>query len=240
MLRVSELFVSYQGEGRLLGTPSVFIRVAGCGLRCVFCDTPYSLKYQDGVPYSTDTLVQEVQRLAEHPKFPPTDAALVPARPRHVVLTGGEPMLFPSVVPLTERLRQAGFHLTIETSGTRFLPVACDWMSISPKFRNSIPPGVDEAAYLRRLDVSRTLPRLTQYPYQIKFVVDTPEDFADVEAFLRKYPFVCREKVYLMPQGTERAELAKKKIWLEVFAKAHGLNVSERAQHFWFREKRGV
>ena len=60
---------------------------------------------------------------------------------RHVVVTGGEPMIAPEIVPLTERLRALGVHITVETAGTVFKPVACDLMSISPKLANSTPEG---------------------------------------------------------------------------------------------------
>ena len=60
---------------------------------------------------------------------------------RHVVVTGGEPMIAREIVPLTERLRARGLHITIETAGTVFQPVACDLMSISPKLSNSTPAG---------------------------------------------------------------------------------------------------
>src|ERR1043165_1078976 len=90
-LKIAELFYSIQGEGSLLGMPSVFIRTSGCNLRCSWCDTPYTSWNPEGVELSLEQIVQEVRA---HPAT-------------HVVVTGGEPMIAPEIVPLTERLRRA-------------------------------------------------------------------------------------------------------------------------------------
>ena len=124
-MKIAELFYSLQGEGSLVGVPSVFIRTSGCNLRCSWCDTPYTSWQPEGTELSLDQILDEVQA---HPA-------------RHVVVTGGEPMIAPEIVPLTERLRALGLHITIETAGTVFQPVACDLMSISPKLANSTPEG---------------------------------------------------------------------------------------------------
>ena len=120
---VAEIFRSLQGEGVLTGTPSVFVRLAGCNLRCWYCDTPYASWQPEGESLTIDQVVARVEQLADS----------------HVVLTGGEPMIFAELVPLAARLRKLGRHITIETAGTRYLPVACDLMSVSPKLGNSTP-----------------------------------------------------------------------------------------------------
>src|SRR5689334_3094147 len=124
-MRLSELFYSIQGEGKLTGVPSVFVRTSGCNLRCSWCDTPYTSWKPEGEELSLDEILE---RVAGYPA-------------RHVVVTGGEPMIAPEIVPLTERLRARGLHITIETAGTVVAPVACDLMSISPKLANSTPEG---------------------------------------------------------------------------------------------------
>src|SRR4029077_17421792 len=92
---------------------------------------------------------------------------------RHAVLTGGEPMLFAEAIPLTQRLREAGYHITIETAGTLNLPVECDLMSISPKLSNSTPSTDRDPRWNRRHEQSRHVPEvmrrlLAEYPYQLK------------------------------------------------------------------------
>src|SRR5512142_50016 len=124
-LKIAELFYSIQGEGALIGVPSVFVRTSGCNLRCSWCDTPYTSWHPEGTELSLGQILDEV---LAHPA-------------RHVVVTGGEPMIAPEIIPLTERLREASLHITIETAGTVFKPVACDLMSISPKLSNSTPEG---------------------------------------------------------------------------------------------------
>src|SRR5437764_7580475 len=103
---------------------------------------------------------------------------------RHVVVTGGEPMIAPEIVPLTHRLRDAGLHITIETAGTVVQPVACDLMSISPKLANSTPDDPVWSARHERLRIQpEVLTELTsRYPYQLKFVIARPEDLDEVRA----------------------------------------------------------
>jgi 7-carboxy-7-deazaguanine synthase len=125
-MKIAEIFYSLQGEGALLGVPSVFVRTSGCNLRCVWCDTPYTSWQPEGDDLSIDEILARVE---SHPQA------------RHVVLTGGEPMIAPRVVELTEGFRARGLHITVETAGTVFHPVACDLMSISPKLAHSTPQG---------------------------------------------------------------------------------------------------
>ena len=125
-LKIAELFYSLQGEGALVGMPSVFVRTSGCNLRCAWCDTPYTSWQPEGDGASAGRRSW-------------TKCRRIPRS--YVVVTGGEPMIAPEIVPLTERLRASGMHITIETAGTVFQPVACDLMSISPKLANSTPGG---------------------------------------------------------------------------------------------------
>src|SRR5690242_20048099 len=140
---ISEIYCSLQGEGLLTGTPSVFVRTSGCNLRCWFCDTPYTSWQPEGEDWSIDVILEEVERLsgAGQTQRILQTAGMQPIaeRIRHVVLTGGEPMLFADLVPLCERLKSIGLHITIETAGTLDLPVKCDLMSLSPKLAGSTP-----------------------------------------------------------------------------------------------------
>src|ERR1700757_2040060 len=168
-LRIAELFYSVQGEGSLVGVPSFFIRTSGCNLRCAWCDTPYTSWQPEGAELSLDQIMDQVKA---HPA-------------RHAVVTGGEPMIAPEIIPLCERLRSAGLHITMETAGTVFKPVACDLMSISPKLSNSTPAG-NWAAQHERLrinpDVLRQL--MARYEYQLKFVIAAPQDLNEVHQLL--------------------------------------------------------
>src|SRR5947207_6356342 len=113
-MRIAEIFYSIQGEGKLTGVPSVFVRVSGCNLRCVWCDTPYASWNPEGP-------VRPIGDIA---------AEALDAKAKHVVLTGGEPMLFDAIVPLAQLLKRAGHSITVETAGTVYRKLPCDLMSI--------------------------------------------------------------------------------------------------------------
>src|SRR5450755_3137461 len=111
-MRLAEVFYSIQGEGKLMGIPSVFVRVSGCNLRCVWCDTPYASWRPEGPFRTIAEIVGDVDR----------------AGIDHVVLTGGEPMLFDPIEELALRLKANGHTITIETAGTIFRKLPCDLM----------------------------------------------------------------------------------------------------------------
>jgi len=162
----------------------------------------------------------------------------------HVVLTGGEPMLQPELVPLTRAMGQKGYLVTIETAGTVDRPVHADLMSISPKLSNSVPKsGRWRQRHEQRLRQSPPIVRslMARYPYQLKFVVDQPEDLEEIEAYLRDLgPDLDRRSVWLMPQASTPAELSVKACWLRDIAAHHGYRVSPRLQIELFGNRRGT
>ena len=128
----------------------------------------------------------------------------------HVVITGGEPMLFDAIVPLAQTCRQLGKTITIETAGTIFRQVECDLMSISPKLHNSIP--TEHPEWADRHDALRlNIPVLQQltatYSHQLKFVVSTPEDIPEVEDLLAQIGEIEPSNVFLMPEGRNSEKL---------------------------------
>ncbi|MCO6459163.1 MAG: 7-carboxy-7-deazaguanine synthase QueE [Pirellulaceae bacterium] len=228
-MRVAEIYKSIQGEGLLTGAESVFVRVSGCNLRCWFCDTPYASWHPEGDDLAVDEIVERVANW---------DCD-------HVVLTGGEPMLFAELIPLARRLRDLGRHLTIETAGTLLLPVACDLMSISPKLSNSTPPVEWAPQWSVRHERTRYAPSVLRqliqdYEYQLKFVIDEPADCQEMLGCLHDLPGVARDRVLLMPQGTDAAKLAARSQWLEPYCQQHGLVFCPRKQIEWFGLQRGT
>jgi 7-carboxy-7-deazaguanine synthase len=227
-VRIAEIFASVQGEGFLTGTQSAFVRASGCNLRCWFCDTPYASWRPEGEDLPVEEIVARVERLDR----------------RHVVLTGGEPMLFAELIPLAAELRRLGQHVTIETAGTLYLPVECDLMSISPKLSGSAPSPDRDPRWAGRHQRSRHVPEVIRrlvadYTYQLKFVVDRLEDCAEVEAYLAEFPEIDRRRVMLMPQGTDAATLAQKARWLKPYCDEHRLGFCPRRQIEWYGLVRG-
>ncbi|HEY2411889.1 MAG TPA: 7-carboxy-7-deazaguanine synthase QueE [Pirellulaceae bacterium] len=252
---IAEIFSSLQGEGLLTGTPSVFVRASGCNLRCWFCDTPYTSWQPEGEDWSVEAVVEEVERLASRPLLSEaassdtTGAAQGPIRQvgptRHVVITGGEPMLFAEMIPLCRRLKELGFHITVETAGTLFLPVECDLMSISPKLANSTPSLEQAGKWAARHEQTRHQPEviarlIRDYEYQLKFVVDSSADLAEVHDWLDHFPLADRSRALLMPQGTEPTALAALQQWLEPYCRDRGFVFCPRKHIEWFGARRGT
>ncbi len=227
-MRIAEIFYSVQGEGSLVGVPSVFVRTSGCNLRCSWCDTPYTSWNPEGDELSLDAIVERAAALD------------VFGAARHAVLTGGEPMIAPGMAELSRRFRERGMHVTIETAGTVFAPVACDLMSISPKLANSTPEGAFRAQHERlRLqpDVLRRL--MSAYDYQLKFVIAREEDVDEVLALAAQLEAPAG-KVVLMPEGIAPETLNERGKWIAEICKRHGFRFSPRLHVHLYGNKRGV
>jgi len=223
-MKIAEIFYSLQGEGSLIGVPSVFVRTSGCNLRCSWCDTPYTSWHPEGTEFSLDEILGQVEAY--------------PAR--YVVVTGGEPMIAPEIVSLTERLRERGLHITIETAGTVFTPVACDLMSISPKLANSTPEGSWAGQHERLRFQPEVLRRLMEtYEYQLKFVVAGPGDLDEIGRMLDQIRG-DRSKVILMPEGIDASVLRERGLWLAEIARGEGFRFSPRLHIELWGNRRGV
>lgn len=224
-MRIAEIFYSLQGEGSLVGVPSLFVRTSGCNLRCSWCDTPYTSWNPEGEELTIDEILER--------------AAAFPTA-RHVVLTGGEPMIAPGIVESAHAFRARGMHITIETAGTVWADVACDLMSISPKLANSTPEGVFRAQHerLRRQpDVIRKLMRT--YDYQLKFVVAHAADIAELTSLVTELG-APPDKVLLMPEGTHADVLQTRGIWIAELCKEHGFRFTPRLHVELWGNRRGV
>lgn len=224
-MKIAEVFYSVQGEGKLVGVPSVFVRTSGCNLRCKWCDTPYTSWAPEGVARTVESLVEEVEGFGA----------------RHVVVTGGEPMIAPEVVALTSALRERGFHITVETAGTVYAPVACDLMSISPKLANSTPDDARWGPVHERTRLAMdVLARLTaEYAYQMKFVVASPADLEEIGELVSKLG-VPGENVLLMPEGRSPEVLRERALWLVPLCLKNGFRYSPRVHVDIWGDRRGV
>lgn len=227
-MRIAELFYSIQGEGMLLGVPSVFVRTTGCNLRCHWCDTPYTSWEPEGEDMSVESILRYVGAHSTG----------------HVVLTGGEPMIAPEVVPLTEALAGLGQHVTIETAGTVYAAVRCDLMSLSPKLGNSTPWQRDGGRWVQTHERLRWQPAvlrrlMADYAYQLKFVIASPEDLAEVRTISAELD-APPDRVVLMPEGTALDVLRDRGVWLAEAAKREGYRFTPRLQIELYGNRRGT
>jgi 7-carboxy-7-deazaguanine synthase len=166
---------------------------------------------------------------------------------RHVVLTGGEPMIAPEIHELAFQLQEDGYHITIETAAT--VPprgIACDLASLSPKLAHSAPDARLDDTWRRKHGELRRRPDviaewIAAGNYQLKFVVSTPADMDEIEALLRDTECaIPPHKVLLMPEGTDMASLREKAGWLAELCKARGYRYAHRLHVELYGNRRGT
>lgn len=150
-LRITEIFYSLQGEARTAGLPTVFVRLTGCPLRCQYCDSEYA--FFGGERWALADILDKVASY----------------KPRHVCVTGGEPLAQPNCLPLLTSLCDAGYDVSLETSGA--MPVG----AVDPRVSRVVDlktPGSGESG--RNLYENMAL--LTQRD-QVKFVICDRQDY---------------------------------------------------------------
>lgn len=220
-----------------VGVPSTFVRLSGCNLRCVWCDTPYASWTPEGPVMEVDEIVTEILKGGAD----------------HVVVTGGEPMLFEETVALTEKLKAAGKVITIETAGTVYRPVVADLMSISPKLAHSTPsgplarPGYElPESWIQRHERDRLQPDvlnrlLQEYPnVQLKFVVSSEQDLDEIDLLLNRLNPRAASSVVLMPEGTTAERVQATAKWLVPLCIARNWRLSPRFHIDLFGDTRGT
>lgn len=229
-MRISETFYSLQGEGKLLGVPSVFVRASGCNLRCVWCDTPYASWEPEGDDWPVEKILADV---ACHPA-------------QHVVLTGGEPLIMPDIEPLAAALKGRGYHLTVETAATVFKPLPVDLASLSPKLSNSTPTERDGGRFAQLHDKQRWRPEVVQQfidaspDFQLKFVVSDQQDLDEMRSMLDALSGWRPSDVLLMPEGTDAATLAGRSAWINDVCLRDGFRFCPRLHVLLYGNKRGT
>jgi len=224
---VNEIFYSLQGEGFLAGIPSVFVRLAGCPLRCRWCDTKYAWAEDAGEDLS---VVEILDAVCKH------DC-------RFVVITGGEPMINSQLRRLAQELKALEKHITIETAGIAYIPdVPCDLMSISPKLSNSAPEDAELAASHAdaRLDLAVLGELIANYNHQLKFVVDSVNDLPEIQEVIEKTGNIDTDRLMLMPQAATKDELLVKLPMVADLCKSTGFAFCQRLQVLLWNNERGT
>ena len=229
-MRLAELFYSIQGEGKLVGVPSVFIRASGCNLRCTWCDTPYASWDPEGDDVPVDDIVARVAAFGA----------------RHVVFTGGEPMIMPEAVALCDALKERGHHITVETAATVYKPVKLDLASLSPKLSNSTPREREGGRFASAHERQRmNVPVIQQFidaapDFQLKFVVASDGDLAEIDALLGQLRNWTPADVLLMPEGTDAATLQSRADWIGDVCKRTGFRYCPRLHVELYGNTRGT
>ncbi len=229
-MRISEIFYSIQGEGKLAGVPSAFVRASGCNLRCVWCDTPYASWDPQGEEMGVGAIVDRVREFGG----------------QHVVITGGEPMIMPDIVELCDALNAQGRHITMETAGTVFAPAKIGLASVSPKLANSTPHQREGGRFAgahekNRLNISVIQQLMEEAEdFQLKFVVSEPGDLEEIEGILGQLNAWEPSDVLLMPEGIDRATLEARSGWVSELCKRRGFRFCPRLHIFLYGNQRGT
>ncbi len=150
-LRITEIFFSLQGEARTVGLPTVFIRLTGCPLRCSYCDTTYS--FTGGEKYTLTAIIQQVADYGA----------------KYVCVTGGEPLAQPNCLPLLTALCDAGYHVSLETSG------ALDVSQVDRRVSKVVDLKTPDSGEAHR-NLYENMQHLTAND-QIKFVICSRQDY---------------------------------------------------------------
>lgn len=224
-----EIFASLQGEGPSAGRPSVFVRLSRCNLACAWCDTAYTWRFSG--PGAFERSANQVT-LSEAD----TAARVLAFNGNRLVVTGGEPLLqSPALAKLLARL--PAIHVEIETNGTVAPPPALDALvdqyNVSPKLAHSGNPA-HLALIPERLTAFAADPRAF-----FKFVIATPGDVAEVLALAATYA-IPRDRLFLMPEGTDSATIRTRTRWLAEICTREGLRLSDRLHIHLYGDTRGT
>ena len=228
---IAEIFLSVQGEGKNTGKPSIFIRVWGCNLRCRFngqnCDTPYAvITEKDSAKFTTqDDLITKIK------EYQPI---------KHLVITGGEPMLYQEIIGETMRQlykEDKDYTSEMETNGTIFCQpltrVAIDQFNISLKLKSS---NQEDGYDNKRINYDN-IKSYPSYKSKFKFVVNNATDIEEILAIHNDFPDI---PVYLMPQGITRDEIISNSLPVIGICLKYNFIYSPREHIIIFNNKRGV
>jgi 7-carboxy-7-deazaguanine synthase len=236
---VSEIFESFQGEGPNTGMFSIFLRLGGCNLHCVWCDTPYTWHFTGTHSHKDPTIYSKTSELKTL-QIEDVIASLLASDAPNVVITGGEPMLQQrALTSVIQTLIDNDKSVEIETAGTVMpeFPVSlyeCLYFTfnVSPKLANS--GNTVEERY--QLDVLR---RLAEVPSIFKFVVAGEEELEEVDAMVASIG-LASAWVWIQPEAIKEEQLVFRMKQLAPAVLARGYNLGTRLQILAFGNKRGT
>lgn len=187
-LRITEIFYSLQGETRTAGLPTVFVRLTGCPLRCQYCDTAYA--FSGGEVVTLDSILDQVAAY----------------RPRYVCVTGGEPLAQPNCIPLLTHLCNAGYEVSLETSG------ALDVSAVDPRVSKVLDLKTPGSAEVQR-NRYENVQWLTRND-QVKFVICSREDYDWAVSKLIEYHLAARAGEVLFSPSHKQVDARALADWI--------------------------
>lgn len=210
-MRISEIFYSIQGEGTNTGKPAIFLRLAGCNLCCIWCDSKFTWDMKSGEEINTEKIIKIIK------KYPC----------RHLVITGGEPLIQQAgIKKLLEKLNKNSskksdkYFVEIETSGSIKPQISnlIDQYNCSPKLSNSKNRPINYKLSLQNFPKEKTY---------YKFVVDKKSDLNEIKKFIKDHKLL-NDKIILMPQGISKTAISKRSKWLAEICKKENWKFSTR------------
>ncbi|HTM57782.1 MAG TPA: 7-carboxy-7-deazaguanine synthase QueE [Candidatus Udaeobacter sp.] len=218
MARISELFLSIQGEGPSAGTPAQFLRLQGCDVGCHWCDTRYSWRAEGGEARELGDLFRALDQLGPAPLL---------------VVTGGEPCEAPDLGELLDRALERWPRIEVETSGLLPPPRSHPRLgyNVSPKLPSATPRWAETWAHAGAW--------LEEPGATFKIVVGDDPDPADALSLIAEHGLPA-SRVMLMPQGMTEAELRPRAARLAEICKRHGFRLSPRLHVWLWGARRGV
>jgi 7-carboxy-7-deazaguanine synthase len=185
-LRITEIFYSLQGESNTVGLPTVFIRLTGCPLRCVYCDTAYA--FTGGKKMTLADILAEVDQYGC----------------KYITVTGGEPLAQPACLTLMTQLLDKGYTVSLETSG------ALDVSAVDPRIIKVMDLKTPSSGEVGK-NLYTNIDHLSAHD-QIKFVIGNDEDYHWSKALLTEYDLLNRSQILFSPvMGQQNpTELAEK------------------------------
>ncbi|NQX90088.1 MAG: 7-carboxy-7-deazaguanine synthase QueE [Halioglobus sp.] len=187
-LRITEIFYSLQGESRTVGVPTLFVRLTGCPLRCVYCDTAYAFSGGE---------IMSIDRIA---------ACVAGYAPHYVTVTGGEPLAQPNCLPLLTRLCDAGYEVSLETGG------AISLVGVDARVVTVLDLKTPGSGEMQRNDYAN-LARLRAHD-QVKFVICDREDYEWARFKLDEYGLAERVADVLFSPSFEEIEARLLAEWI--------------------------
>ncbi len=170
---ITEIFYSIQGEGILLGTPTIFIRTTGCNLRCEYCDTKYS--YENGREYTVEEILDEIKKYSC----------------KYVCVTGGEPLIQEDLYDLVKSLEDKKYKICLETNGSIFIKKLAKFKNVvisldikCPSSNMDKKMNLENISYLKKND-------------QIKFVISNKNDYNFAKKITNSYKIISN--IYFQP-----------------------------------------